>query len=85
MLPSCVYSVASRIDERADEQDPVDRRVAVANSLAQVKAPENRARRLFGGLVHFSGTRMPSRPVGLKTRTPIRMPKITTSVHLEPM
>ena len=65
-------------DEGEDEQDAVDGRIPVADSIPQVEARENRR-------AHFSGTRMPSRPVGLKTRTPIRMPKTTTCVHFDPM
>src|SRR5260370_9917196 len=72
-------------DQPAQEEKSVDRLVAVADALPQVEARHQRLpldRCRFG---HFSGTLIPSKPVGRSTSTPIRMPKITTSVHLEPM
>ena len=71
-----------RKQEGDDDQDAVDRRIPVADSLPQVEWP---AAARGCRLAHFSGTRMPNRPVGLNTSTPMRMPKITTCVHLEPM
>src|SRR5207237_6460344 len=73
---SCV-DVDDGEEEGGDQQDAVHRCVAVTDSFPQVEACKNRP-------AHFSGTRMPRRPVGLKTRTPIRMPNTTTCVHLDP-
>ena len=74
-----------RKQERDDDQDAVDGRVSVTDPLPQVETPWRTAPAGSRGLTHFSGTRMPRRPVGLNTSTPMRMPKITTCVHLDPM
>ena len=58
---------------RDDEQGEVDDSVPIV----PVDAPDAGAE----ARDHFSGTRMPNSPVGRKTRTRIRMPKMRTSVH----
>src|SRR5207302_369859 len=62
----------------AQEEQSIDNQVAVGPAARQVRQPGLSARR-----AHFSGTRMPSSPVGRKTRTRIRMLKIQTSVSWE--
>src|SRR5437868_2832667 len=77
--------VGHREDERGKQKDAVDGLVSVFDPLPQVESRQQGAPLAHGlRLAHFSGTRIPSRPVGRKTRTPIRMPKITTSVHFDP-
>src|SRR5438552_408372 len=69
--------------QRAEDEDSVDRLVAIAHSFPQMEAGHQGAPFHGRRFAHFSGTRMPRRPVGLNTSTPIRMPQMTTSVHFE--
>src|SRR5439155_21891776 len=64
----------------AHEEQSIDDRIAVAPATCDGAQPRWTAP---AGRAHFSGTRMPSSPVGRKTRTRIKMLKIQTSVSWE--
>ncbi len=74
-----------REQQRREEEDAVDRLVAVPDPLPQVQPGHQRPPLDDDRLGHFSGTLIPRSPVGRNTSTAIRMPKIMTSVHFEPM
>src|SRR5260370_28933653 len=69
------------IDDRKEDQGDAQQEIwdlpFPAGREEQVCSPGDR-------LAHFSGTRMPNKPVGRKTSTRIRMPKTNTSDHCCP-